>query len=670
MSPASRLDTRTTSNPLSEPLSDGLGCRDNEETKSGRLYILSRANLREFAKSEDAPRPGDSVAIFRQGQDPDRSTIGLWQSNGINVIMAEWLVSMEEARSIEAEVRPLCYSWFLEDGKDVSVWKGTSLGAMLAPNIWLEYNLLYLVRAGIIFVRLIRSNSWCSEVITDIVDGAYFYSDNRARPITLQWRSLLYSVSAKYNLTCRDVKVGHEVPSVFCPFSSDAAKPTLLKLLLSCFSSAVVWTLLKIEALVRSGPVAYFFVQGEVGRVAAALGKHPVGIRVFANIARTKGVLYLAPEWTSMVPGRDLREAGGRLRHRAEELCQGDTRNYAFNLDGVSFEPWFTRIIQDIVNNRLDVSLIQVGGVERMLSWLRPEVVVVSAAWGTNVSVVSGEKERLGYQHYFINHGHNYIKSTVFSLPTYDASMIYISEGQDHDQSYGYNHSGHSKPKRATIANPSVLAVSSVCGRRPKPPVKVILVLNHSCSTPHTIVRAGVCDQYLIDIINVARRLQPFGIRMVYRPHPGEIKAYAEYMIDEMSAHNHMKIDDNRDIGSSLLASDAVITSLSTGYYQSLYAGWPTILHEPGFAVDDFVGLPAASDTGRPLSTTEDQLFQYVLDVYNEDSAASQFPSRFSTELSGRFFGSAEQPPDQDLANYLLNEIVRLGMTNSIRHEW
>ena len=625
-----------------------------------RLFILAQTRFSDLAQSADAPAPGDVVAYFRQAQDAAGVIAERWRSEGISVVRAETLVGMDEARAIEAAARPACYEWYRQDGKDLSKWEGISVGDVLAPFIWIEYNFLYLIRTGIIFQRLLKSYPDAREIVCDLIDGLYFYCDNRRNPQTLPWRALLEDLAVRSGRTCWDLRTppdgGTGVPAGFVP-PRRSAPAGRFRQVLGWFSREGVRNWIRFALQRGQLPVAYFFAQGQVGRVAVALARRN-RLRVVADWGCGPGVLPVPVRDVPAVPGRALRAAGERLRRALDRLERESPQVLVW--EGMDFTSWFVQAVRNLLATRLDDVLWQVARHARLLRILKPEIVVLSAAYGVPNAVVAGLKPELGYRHYFINHGHDFITGTVFSLSHADRTMTYIAEGRDHLESYGLSLPPGGKPERVAIANPSVLAVEALRGRRPDPPQKRILVLNYSCCTPHIVVRSGYFDQYLIDIVQVARRLQPFGIRMVYRPHPGEVRDYARFVIEEMGAADLVIMDSSDSFSEAIFGCDGVVCNITTCYYQALYAGWPVIFHEPGFDARDFVGLPAAIDTGRPLTTTQDELFTRVLEVYDQDSATARFPKRFATELSGRFFNTSGSPPDEAVAAFLAGAIAPL----------
>jgi len=88
---------------------------------------------------------------------------------------------------------------------------------------------------------------------------------------------------------------------------------------------------------------------------------------------------------------------------------------------------------------------------------------------------------------------------------------------------------------------------------------------------------------------------------------------------------------------------------MSSAFYQSLFAGWPTIFYEPdyqntgsieGLENDPmYTGLQTARDLVRPVTNNPETLASMINDTLDPESMVSTFPKRFVGELAPRFIG-------------------------------
>jgi hypothetical protein len=174
------------------------------------------------------------------------------------------------------------------------------------------------------------------------------------------------------------------------------------------------------------------------------------------------------------------------------------------------------------------------------------------------------------------------------------------------------------------------------------------------------------CDQYYIDLYKIFKTLINEGWTISLRGHPGHPYNLEKKLAEDFSLSTKIVWDNYATIKESLLAHDCVISNLTTVFYQSLYAGWPTIFYEPsplgGLGPEDISdnpvlsGLPVARDLDRPVSNIPNQLLEMVRDSLDPYSMVSKFPKRFLNELAPRFIGSNPANSDVILADFLEND--------------
>jgi len=150
------------------------------------------------------------------------------------------------------------------------------------------------------------------------------------------------------------------------------------------------------------------------------------------------------------------------------------------------------------------------------------------------------------------------------------------------------------------------------------------------------------------------------------RGHPGHPYSLEKKLATDFSLKTQILWDDHANLNEALLAHDCVVSNLTSAFYQSLYAGWPTIFYEPsplgGLGPEDIAdnpvlsGLPVAKDLDRPVTNIPDQLISMIRDSIDPNSMVSNFPNRFSNELAPRFIGSDPAHSEVLLADFLEND--------------
>ena len=166
-------------------------------------------------------------------------------------------------------------------------------------------------------------------------------------------------------------------------------------------------------------------------------------------------------------------------------------------------------------------------------------------------------------------------------------------------------------------------------------------------------IRSKNFDKHIIGLMTAARVLAERGYSFLLRYHPGENRDYFQFVIREFECQDFVKIDDSGSLCEALLKVQAVVANVSSTYYQSLYAGWPTVFFEPDFDPKLFIGLPAAPETGFPVAETPDELVAKIEECCRPESSAAKFPHEFRTTLASRYIGPCADRAHIEIATYL-----------------
>ena len=147
------------------------------------------------------------------------------------------------------------------------------------------------------------------------------------------------------------------------------------------------------------------------------------------------------------------------------------------------------------------------------------------------------------------------------------------------------------------------------------------------------------------------------------RVHPGHTQALEQKLAKDFSIEEEICWDDQLSINEAIISHDCVVSNLTSAYYQSLYAGWPTIFYEPsplgGLGPKDIsespvlTGLPIASDIERPVTNVPSELLNMIRRTLDPKSMVSTFPNRFVNELAPRFIGPKPEHADEVIADFI-----------------
>ena len=210
--------------------------------------------------------------------------------------------------------------------------------------------------------------------------------------------------------------------------------------------------------------------------------------------------------------------------------------------------------------------------------------------------------------------------------------------------------------------------MNGVKGKRPHPHGKKILILGTGFSGHATASRARSAERYLADTFMVVSRLALFGWQASYRGHPHHPQLMERGISCALGMEDQILWDDSPEFSDSLLLHDVVITAFSSTFYQSLWAGWPTIYYDPKFIKDStaknffreeiYLGLPVARDISWPVCHDRATLEKMILDSQIPKTLTSSFPADFSTKYAQRFIGENPATSDQEIAKFIKADLT------------
>ena len=160
-------------------------------------------------------------------------------------------------------------------------------------------------------------------------------------------------------------------------------------------------------------------------------------------------------------------------------------------------------------------------------------------------------------------------------------SLTYIVGGKEHINDVGRGMDDDAKPSTVVLSNPSLTLMDGIKGKRSLRNKKKVLVLNFTPLFDTTAARYFKQDKYMLGVLGMAEALISEGYRVTYRKHVSEDPRYSAFFFNNPSFGEGFKIDDSGSFSDALANHGIVISNVTSGFYQALYAGWPAIFFEP-----------------------------------------------------------------------------------------
>lgn len=275
---------------------------------------------------------------------------------------------------------------------------------------------------------------------------------------------------------------------------------------------------------------------------------------------------------------------------------------------------------------------------------------------------------------YFVGHGINVFKWTLKTTAHNNPHVTYLACGDDHRAEYGVHLPENEKPPRLTTGSPVATIMDPIRGKRPKDHGKRLLILGFANINYQNTAREFGVDIYLADVFTVARDLIKEGWKITFRGHPRHPLDLEKLVIERLGITDSIQFDHRPDISDSLLVHDAVVSNITSVYYQALYAGWPTIFYEPDylscanksilFNEQWYVGLPAALDIDRPIAIKREDLGRLIRETLDPKSKVATFPEKFVGKYAQRFLG-----PEPENVENIIADILEKDHLNTIKPE-
>ena len=623
-----------------------------------RLFIVERIRLHDLAGMADGPGSGDVVAYWRHAQDVDGSATEAFRRVDVTVDWAESRVDKTAATGIDEFVDQFGRNWHLLEGVDVTAANGFSYGECCTRDLFGKARINLLVRYGYVFEQLFDAYPGVESVYTDLEDNENWLRGEGPDPNPVLRRQFLDHRADVHGIPCHSVTVEDPIP-FYAYHGRDPGFFPLIRSYIGGFRARYLLGRLRLRATRKQRPRIYVFISAGLDRVAEALGERG-DVEVVSDLKAHRTVTPLRFDHLLAIPSWEDLRAARRLLQRVKEIQRRGFGATPTRFGTIDFATYFLAMIRQLVGRSTLPLVIATAQMNRMFKLGRFDLVVINGEGSHAVRAAAGLAGKHGYQVAHIDHSNTLVPFGYHPYGRNSRHVIYISQGEDHVESYGRKLPAESKPWRPVVTSPALAVMDRIRDRRANPPGRRVLLTNYSPALGYSIARTSFRDKYFIDLCDAARLLLDDGYAFTYRPHPGfNNPAYVDYLLNETGMAEHIRLDTVKDFGDSLMNHDVIVVNVSGCFYQALYAGWPTIFYQPEFDPDHYVGLPAATDIEQPIAATPEELSRLIRDgVERDDSLVARFPELFTTKYAHRFIGRDADRAAEALSAFLAEDIL------------
>lgn len=639
-------------------------------TKKSRLFILERTPLADLEQCAQVPEKGDRVLFLRDAQDLDGAAAEVLRARGVRVIWGPELLQKQEIRKIEVFLNRYIKGWFMEDGEDMSLADGLSLGQFLSGQLASIQKPPLIVVLGEICRKALAESVPGGLVLCDIQDGWTLFANQVPAAEISPRGSMVKTLAEAARQSYLDLPVNRALPDIHRSDNRTGLTNPYVALARSFVGGlrpSYLMPRLKAALGGRDKPGVYVYFNHGLRLIAERLVEAG-GLRVYGDRDNIPGVVPLRYDHLWALPSKALKKAARRLQKKFETLAAGK-ENPAFVYDGFDYGPYLLPGIGVLLQRNLPVDLIRMAQGNKLMRRFAIDLSVINGDTAAMYAAIGYGKEAYGkesdHKVVYVDHGLNVFLHGLRNAFLNQPHVTYITHGTDHLVAYGVDLPEREKPRRPLLGNPATVLMGRVRHLRSDPPERRVLMANY---TPHYANHCGRfhdCDRYMRDLLSAARTLVGRGACVTYRPHHGENPAYIFHMIEAMGLTGRVSVDDTGTFEEALPRHDVFVANTTSCIYQALYAGWPTVFFDPGMDMDYLIGMPAATDIFRPVAQSPEQLVEMVEAAFDPTSAVAQFPAQFSGALAPRFVGPAAERSDQAIADFISQE---LGLLASEEH--
>jgi hypothetical protein len=385
---------------------------------------------------------------------------------------------------------------------------------------------------------------------------------------------------------------------------------------------------------------------------------------VITSFLGIKGAGYIRYDHLFAVPkASDIIVVMRLLLHLRCLAASKSSNTNSATLNKINYAPHLATSIFKVIQNEIWPFLFVIAQTRKLQKASNFSALLLNGMGNEPMGNLAMLTQQTDHRVYMSTHGLNIHRSVVYGPLVDNTHVTHLNHGTDHNGDRR-THDLNTPPLiEKSIGNTLTVLMSDIRGKHIATSRRRLLVLCFGHLDAWRADRIFSCDQYYIDLYKIIKTLIHEGWTVSLRAHPGHPFGLEKMIADSFSLKTKILWDNHATLNEALLAHDCVVSNLTSAYYQSLYAGWPTIFYEPspigGLGPEDIadnqvlLGLPIAKDLDRPVTNIPNQLLKMIRDSLDPQSMVSRFPKRFSNELASRFIGSDPAHSEILLADFL-----------------
>ncbi len=611
-----------------------------------RLFIIDKTAFGELLKSSYAPKDGDHIAYMRQVQIINEKDVAQCVARGVTFSWIEENIDFKDRQEIDVFVQDFASFWYINNETKSIKADGLELGPHLTPDFIHDYAAAHMITFGEICQREVKRHAEIEEIISDISDGKGIFESD---PLGSPKEKILLDVAERYGCDVVFFTPNDPLPA----FSFWETRQSISQYLYSLLGG-LRWKYLRAWRRHREQKKKavrfYFFVHKGVFDLIKRI-KAKTDVQVFSNTV-LDDVTAARIDHVWSLPAANIIKLFMTVRACRTKLHGADSHPLA-TYGEINYLPYFARIIDHLYGPRLIATMFRFAQIKAFLNRLDLDYIFINGI-SRDMRAVIHFAERNGSKVVFLGHGMNSLKMPVREYTRHRNGVIWFCQGHSHP--YGAAIPNEHDEYFPAVGSTLIDSMRGIVGQRAEKTGKRILMSGFSDAIGQTVTRAYLADTYMCDLFRAAKQLSKEGFRFTYRFHPGPSfsRKYIYDLIERLEVSDVIEIDDSPSFASALSRQDLLITNLSSTIYEAISVGWPVIIHEPDYQIDEMIGIMAAKDFEKPISSTSDALIDLIRSHENPSSLVNTFPNFILENHRERFFGENIKDVNEKMTDYIV----------------
>lgn len=630
-----------------------------------RLYLLLNTALGDAEKIISPPAAGDVICFFRIGQDPTGEAVPQLEERGINVILADSLLDEVTNRSLDTMGTSFLREWFKAGEEDFSNLGDISLGIAYSMELGRQINPRVVLRFGEVLRRLMERYPQTISVLSDVRDGNGIFE---VEATYLPLKRVLAMIARRHGIDLVSLTPVDPIPPAFRRVRHSNWLKSI-KSIVGGLRPRWIASRLNCRRLLQSparGPLIYMIIGRGQSQIATRLVDNG-HLRVVTSRRDIPGAAAMRGEQLFALPRfGDIARALSLLK-RLDRLSSEKSADQRFKVEDVDYSQILYSAVRAVIASQIWPFLVVVAQSRRLHKLLGYDALFVAGAGAEFMGNLLTLDRTSGRQVYLMPHGMD-LQRFAYLMPGSDQRHVtYLAYGADHEDFYVSDGGPRHALRVVQTGNPLTTDMNELRTMAGPANKKSLLILSFGHLEFWNAERIYSVDRYYADLFAIARSLIAEGWQIGLRAHPSHLNDLERRIASKFGIEESIEWETGDSFDAALAQYGTAVCSASTTFYQSLFAGRPTIFYEPAYRQIEgadietdpmLTGLVTATDIERPVTSERSELESLIRASLDADSMVSKFPQTFSSELAPRFIGPDPANSNEIAANFIEQDIL------------